>query len=262
MDARIVILERDSGSWPDGADDIDAFRARTPEDVERALEMNANTLWVAHNPGPLHDYIEEGRTSHWRRLLLLESVPRIRIEYLKQLFDDVVAPDDDIDLLPEQQIFAVLAEDHPEDYFIGAGYNEDDDAVVVYRGDLRALSLSTSDFEANPQAEPDPTDLEIVDFGQTLRLGDYQVPADAILMERDSEFRRRKKAERRKFDDTFGGSIRRLREQKGLNQDQIPGVSAKTVGRIERNEVENPRDETLEKLADAFDVERDRLGWH
>jgi len=66
----------------------------------------------------------------------------------------------------------------------------------------------------------------------------------------------------REFDDTFGGSVRRLRGEVELNQDEIPGVSAKTVGRIERNEVENPREETLKKLADAFDVDPDRLGWH
>lgn len=262
MNARIVILDIDTATWPDVVDEVEPIWLRTPKDVEEALDRGENTLWVAREPSVLHDYIDQGHGRHWRRLLLLESVPRIRLEYLNQLFTGVVAPDEDIDLLPEHQLFAVLAEDHPEDYFVGAGYNEDDDAIVLYRGNLSAVIVSVDDFEPNPRTEPDATDLEIVDWGQTLRLGDYQVPADAILYERDPEFRRRKRAKRREFDDSFGGSVRRLRKQKGLTQDEIPGVSAKTVGRIERNEVENPREETLQKLADAFDVDPNRLGWH
>ena len=144
MDARVVILDTHQGEWSETADNVDAIRVRTPEQVEEALEINANTLWVSRNPGVLHDYIERGRTSHWRRILLLDIVPRIRIEYLKQLFDDVVAPDEDIDILPESDVFGILSEDHPEDYFIGAGYNEDDDAVVIYRGDATSRSIPSS----------------------------------------------------------------------------------------------------------------------
>lgn len=262
MDARIVILDIGTEPWPEVVNDTDPVWLRTPGDVEAVLAIDDNTLWVARDPSVLHDYIDQGRGRHWRRLLLLETAPRIRLEFLSQLFTGVVAPDADIDLLPEDRIFAVLAEKHPEEYFVGAGYNEDDDAIVVYRGNLRTVTVSVDQFEANPRAEPDPADLEIVDWGQTLRLGDYQVSADAILYDRDPEFRRRQRAKRREFDDTFGGSIRRLRKQAGLTQEQIPGVSAKTVGRIERNEVDNPRDDTLQKFADAFGVDADRLGWH
>ena len=262
MNARIVILETDSETWPETVDEVEPIRLQTPAEIDEALDLDENTLWVARNPALFHDYIGRGHGRHWRRLLLLGSAPRIRLEYLRQLFTAVVAPGDDIGLLPEDQLFAVLAEEHPEDYFVGAGYNEDDDAVVAYRGDLRTVTVPLDELEPNPRNKPDPTDLEIVDWGQTLRLGDFQVPADAILYERDPDFRRRRRARRREFDDSFGGSIRRLRKQRGLTQQEIPGVSSKTVGRIERNEVENPREDTLRKLADALDVDPERLDWH
>lgn len=38
-------------------------------------------------------------------------------------------------------------------------------------------------FEANPTAKPDFGDIEVIDEGQTLRLGEYEVAIDTIRKE-------------------------------------------------------------------------------
>ncbi len=258
MDRDIILVEVENIGWPDNVGELDTVFVSRPQHVRAALGRDENTLWIARDPRPLRDFIEVGHSRRRRDLLLLEPVPRTRREAMRQLFDNVVAPDDEIELLPEEQLFAVLAEDHPGDYFIGAGYDTDDELVVLYRGNMEALGVKEEMFEANERATPEPEDLEIVDWGQTLRMGEYEISADSILYRRDAEFRKRRKEHRKSIDDSLGGSIHRLRSMKGLNQDDINGVTERTVRRIEKNEVE-PRTSTRQKLADALDVEPDEL---
>ena len=49
-------------------------------------------------------------------------------------------------------------------------------------------------------------------------------------------------------------SLRRLRLMRGLSRDDFPGVAAKTIARIERGEVERPREETLHRIAQRLGV--------
>jgi len=103
-------------------------------------------------------------------------------------------------------------------------------------------------------------DVTVVDYGQTIRTGQYEVSVDAILYDHDVEYRQRAKARAVMLDTTFGGSVRRLRLTRGLARDAIPGVTDKTMARIERNEVRRPHPETLRALAQAFNVPEDELG--
>ena len=258
MERKLIIVDLGDVEWPETVEKLDARRVETPAEIEAALELDANTTWVAKDPHPLRDFIQLGHSRRRRDLLLLEPATRLRLDALRQLFDNIVAPETGLELLPTRQIFSVLAEDHPGDYFIGAGYDADDELLLLYRGNMETLSVKRESFEANPVTQPDPEAVAVGEGGQTLNLGDYEVGADSILYQWDAKFRRRKKENRRQLDDTFGGSVRRLRMMRGLNQDEVEGVTERTVRRIEKNEVK-PRSSTVDKLADALEVESDEI---
>ena len=56
--------------------------------------------------------------------------------------------------------------------------------------------------------------------------------------------------------------IKRLREHRGWSAERLAqeaGLSAKTVSRLENADVDEPRGNTIRKLADALDVEQDAI---
>lgn len=111
-------------------------------------------------------------------------------------------------------------------------------------------------------ATPDLSALAPTDYGQTLRLGDAEVSAYAILYEFDADYRREAKV-RLWQDDGIGASVRRLRKHRGLNQETVAeaaGLSRRELGRIERGEVQSPHSGTIEQIARALAVAPDELG--
>jgi DNA-binding Xre family transcriptional regulator len=109
-------------------------------------------------------------------------------------------------------------------------------------------------FIDRPLAVPDFGHLAIRDFGQTVALGGYEVASDAILYEFDSDYRKRMKHRHILENDSFGGSVHRLRLQKGVLRSDFPGLSAKELARIERGEIAKPHARTLSKLARRLGV--------
>jgi DNA-binding Xre family transcriptional regulator len=93
----------------------------------------------------------------------------------------------------------------------------------------------------------------VADSGQTIRLGDFEVAADAILYELDPEARRRAKERNIAKDTSFGGALRRLRLQRRLRREDF-GISPKEIARLERGEVVKPHAETLAKIAKRLGV--------
>jgi transcriptional regulator with XRE-family HTH domain len=79
------------------------------------------------------------------------------------------------------------------------------------------------------------------------------------LYELDEDYRTRARKRRLEQDESIGGSIRRLRLQKGLRQSDFPGVTAKEIARIERGKVKRPHRDTLEKIANRTGVPVDQL---
>jgi hypothetical protein len=64
---------------------------------------------------------------------------------------------------------------------------------------------------------------------------------------------------RRQEDRSFGASFRRLRLQRRLGRADLPGVSSKTIARIERGETGKPHGKTLAVLANALGVKADEI---
>jgi len=88
------------------------------------------------------------------------------------------------------------------------------------------------------------------DSGQTVRFGDYEAATDAILYEFDPEYRRQVSIDRQQSERTFGASLRRLRKQRGLRQEDFePDVTAKTIARIEQGQIQRIQKGTLNSIA-------------
>lgn len=253
----IIVIE------PRGTDELharlDASRVYTPENIQEALNRDENTLWIAREMPPLHEIADIGHSRYRRDLLLLDSIETSRRMLFETIFDRILAPDDDVRLLGDDELLEVVGDDRTQDFFIGAVYDDEDRVVVLYRGTLEPMTIPLDWFSESPTATPDPHDLEPVDYGQGVRLGDCEVATRTILYEFDADYRRRQKENRRRLDDSFGACLRRLRKIKGLKQGDFTSVTARTIRRIEKNEVQNPRHSTIEHIADELDVAPDEI---
>jgi hypothetical protein len=242
---------------------FDAVLACTNEEVRDFYATGAsNLIWIAPRQSDMLLLSNiNGNPRGNQYLLCLEPTPGPIRHYLNAKFNRVVSPDEGLKLLPIEEILEIIASPEREDYFIGGLVDKDHDSVILYRGDVNPITLPLSWFEAGPNSpQPNPDDFEIIDFGQTVRLGDFEAGTDAILYEFDPQFRRRDRERRVDSDDSFGGALRRLRLQKGLKQsDFLPGVSTKEIGRIERGEILTLHKKTLELLAQSLDVEPDEI---
>lgn len=132
--------------------------------------------------------------------------------------------------------------------------------MVLIRGDLTSLVVPFSWFVARPNGpKPDFADFEVIDSGQTIKLGGYEAAADAVLYEFDAEFRKQERKRRVSQDKSFGGALRRLRLQRGFGREDFPGLSAKTIARIERGDVKEPHGETLAAIAQRLGVRPEEI---
>ena len=157
------------------------------------------------------------------------------------------------------ELAEVLHADHPEDHVVAAHYHSKEGQLTLWRGDFSTLVVSVSSLRKRVSRRFNPRRLSITDYGQTLAFGDYEVSVDSILYERDPAFRRRANARRRDLDTSFGGCLRRLRVLRGVGRDEFPGLSEKTIARIERGEVERPHKRTLQTIAEVLGVQPDDI---
>lgn len=158
-----------------------------------------------------------------------------------------------------QELSAILSEEHPEDYCVAVDWDPATEALSLWRGDLSSLVVPLSSLSSGIALAPDPDELRVLDHGQTIRLGEYECSVDAILYLRDAAYRRRARRRLMDSDRSLGGSIRRLRKQKGLRQSDFPHVAEKTITRIEMGMSPTPHRMTLERIARALGVPVEEL---
>lgn len=85
-------------------------------------------------------------------------------------------------LLPEEQIIEVLKEDNPDNYIVGVRVPQRKNGVTIWLGTGRKVLVPFSFFTTNGiGTTPDFDDIEPTDWGQALRLGDYEVAVTTIL---------------------------------------------------------------------------------
>jgi hypothetical protein len=215
---------------------------------------NRSGYWVAASATPTRRFVVGSRYGR-DRLLVTEEIPATLHEYLEGLFQDVITGPR-ASFLPLEDVREILASDRRQDLVVGVLVSEDREALVLVRGNLDRLVVPWSWFRPTPSGlAPDFGDVEVIDTGLTIRLGQYEAAADAILYEFDRNYRARERQRRLEMDPSLGAALRRLRLQKGVARSDFPGVSEKEIARIERGDVERPHGATLRLIADRLGVE-------
>jgi len=241
----------------DAADDREARYPQlmvVAEDLLRLRVSERSAYWVATSASPTSRF-EPGERLGRDRLLVTEEIDTTLREYLEALFLDVVAGPP-ASFLPLDQMREVLASDDRQDLALGVLVRADREAVILIRGDLGRTVVSWSWFQPTPDGTaPDFGDVEVIDYGLTVRLGRYEAAVEAILYEFDREFRVRERQRRIEMDPSFGAALRRLRIQKGVPRSGFEGISEREIARIERSEVARPHASTLRAIADRLGVE-------
>lgn len=237
---------------------LGADRLRSESEIRAALSRHGlRALWIAPSSAAIHLLLGTlpRRPIGDQRLLSLEQADDDRRGLMHALFRYVVSVDEGVRLLPTDELAEVLSSANRADLFIGAAVARADAAVILYRGNLEPLVVPLSWFRERADGpRPDLSDVAVTDFGQTVRLGDYEAATDAILYEFDDDSRRRAKKRQLETDRSLGGALRRLRLQKGIRQSDFPGVTTKEIARIERGEVKRPHKHTLAAIANRLGI--------
>ena len=148
----------------------------------------------------------------------------------------------------------ILRAERPEDYFVGAEWDEETNTLGLWRGNLAVVVVPMSVFPERSGVAADPSRLSIEDCGQTIRMGDYEASIDAILQDRDPIHRCRARKRMIREEQTLGASVRRLRLARAVRRADFPGLDEKTLARIERGEVAKPQGTTLQIIAKRLGV--------
>ncbi len=167
-------------------------------------------------------------------------------------------PEDDgwIALPADQMPYALAVPEHRRGNIFVAG-KVDLEARVVHlvRGNGQQVTADLGLFHpSGTSLKPDFDKFRLDDGGYAVCFGEYEAAADVVLWELDPEYRKERKQREREVQPGIGGSIRRLRLQRRLTQDDFPGVSRKTIQRIENGEIEKPQKRTLEIVAERLGV--------
>lgn len=205
---------------------------------------------------------KQGRQVRIRgRLLLLEPCPANSVPALRGVCEHVVGGVSSYRFLEGSILSEVLLSPSVGDLLIGCAVDKLMETVTLIRGNLCQHVLPFSFFTDYPSVEiPHFDDVEVIDYGQTLRLGTYEASTDSILYEIDEDYRRRANAARRDNNSSFGACLRRLRKLRRLSQSDFePDVSAKTIARIEHGLDHAPRDRTIQIIADRLRVTPDEI---
>jgi hypothetical protein len=187
-----------------------------------------------------------------------ESIPT-----LHGLFPHIVGDSPGYQWLPKDELSEVLFDPSIErsKFFIAAASDAVTRTLSLVRGDCRPVVVPFSFFEPSGDGtKPDFSKVRVTDFGRTIALGRYEASADAILYEVDRDYRKKMNLQRQECEKTFGASLRRLRKQRKLTRSDFPSLSAKTIARIERNEIDRPHRATLEAIAKRLGVVADEIG--
>ncbi len=201
-----------------------------------------------------------GLHSRFAQLLAIEAPRAQSVPSLLGIFAQVLGFGAEYRWLPVEELVSVLSGADAADRFIGGAVDAETETVALVRGDRETMVLPYSFFEPTGDGvKPAFNQLSFTDYGHTVAFGEYEASADGILYETDGSYRAKLNRERRENERSFGASLRRLRLQRKLQRTDFAPVAAKTIARIERNEVAKPHGRTLETLARRLGVSADQI---
>jgi hypothetical protein len=94
--------------------------------------------------------------------------------------------------LKGEDLAEALAAPHRADLLVRVRVDLAAQQLVLYRGNRETVTAPFSLFRSLPNGPaPDFADIEIIDCGQTIRLGEYEAAVDALLYDLDPDYRRR-----------------------------------------------------------------------
>jgi hypothetical protein len=162
--------------------------------------------------------------------------------------------------LSKEEFDEVLTLPDREDRFIGGIVDEASKTLTLWRGNFKSITVPFSAFPATGNGiKPDFKKFSVIDYGHTLKFGNYESASEVVLFEYAPDFRRRLKQTRFAEEKTLGASIRRLRRQRRLTRGDFGNIDAKTIARIEHGKVKRPQASTLEGIANVLGVNRSQL---
>lgn len=140
---------------------------------------------------------------------------------------------------------------------LGSLFDAPSGLLTLMRADLVSVPI-TSDvlkkYDISIKVRP-----ELSADGTALSSVGKSIPVVNLLMEEDAvfrrEFRRRTWAQQR----DLASRIRHLRKLRRARREDFPGLTAKTIARIERGEIKMPQRETLRLIAIHLGIEIDQL---
>ncbi|WP_299375195.1 ATP-binding cassette domain-containing protein [uncultured Kiloniella sp.] len=181
---------------------------------------------------------------------------------IDDLFEDVIFNKKrNLTLLEKEELMFVLSKPLSErrDRVIGVQVLKGLKKIKLLRGNFESLYVPMENFETTTQGvEPDFDDLEVMEYGHYIRLGDYEAAVTGVLYECDKDYRLRRKKERLENEISFGACLRRYRIQKKIRQSDLENTSEKTIRRIEDGE--NPTNSTKAKILNEF-ISKDLPEW-
>ena len=247
----------------------DTAVCRTRADVLHALKhTDSQSVWISTERNSnlaktIVSWLSLGIRSHMKHGSLFAIVP-IDAEtrpVLDGVFQNVVGGSPAFKALTEEQLAEVMGLKREErlDVFIGGCLHQALGALVLVRGNLETIVVPLSMFGSSGKVTPDFARFEIGDYGHTIRFGEYEATADIVLWEVDREYRASAKAKQRENESSFGASLRRLRKQKRLSQDDFAPITRRTISRLEKGDVATPHGATLNRLAEVLGVKPEEI---
>ncbi|HEU4561875.1 MAG TPA: helix-turn-helix domain-containing protein [Longimicrobium sp.] len=254
----LLVSNHDTGQWAE--EGFPARALRSPDEVREAFaettRLRKPVLWIADHPEQVVVLAAEPPVLvNNNRLLVLNKTRRPERDLLQIVFRIVLAPDKGVHLPDLDEMKEILAAPNREDLLVGAVADPANEMILLYRGNLQPVIVPYAWFSRRDSApRPNFKDVEITDYGQTLRLGTYEASTDAILYAHDPAYRRAAKERLVQQDASFGGALRRLRLLKGVARCDFPGISEKQIARIERGEIAKPHKATVTSIAERLGV--------
>jgi Helix-turn-helix len=252
----------------EGRKDIAAFRTLHPKylktkmELERAVQRSrGEDLWIvlANKTIELLSSDIHFASRKTPSLIVLGDIPQPRIDIIKNFFKRSICQQEI--RLPFEQLAEVMAARDRSDLLIGGEVDQEGGMVLFYRGDFSPLLVPLSAFpQSGDGTKPDFRRFTIEDSGQSVRFGEYEASTESILYEFDAGYRKRHRKNLIKTEKRLGASIRRLRLQKGLRQNDFPDIHEKEIRRIEAGDVKKPHQSTLQKIAAKLGVSVEDLG--
>jgi hypothetical protein len=239
-------------------------RLRTSTQIRQVLPTaNRKDLWIVVGARVAQMLrAVNGPSRKLGRLLILDRAQPESIPALLTCFEKVVfITNGSGALLPAKELAEVLRSKDKQDLFIAGVLDPASETVTLWRGDFTSMLVPLSAFSASTLGlRPDFGRFRLTDYGHTLRFGEYEAAADAVLYEFDPNFRKRLRLKSRASERTFGAALRRLRKQRGLRREDFAPIAAKTIARIERGEIGKPRPGTLSVIAKRLGVAAGEIG--